>query len=84
MAEYKLSVSKKASKELEKLPDTVLKKLYAKLTQLPQNPFPTYSKKLKGSAHTYRIREGDYRVIYEIEDLEIIIMSVGHRREIYR
>ena len=84
MVGYKLSISKKASKELEKLPDTILKKLYVKLTQLPQNPFPTYSKKLKGSAHSYRIREGDYRVIYEVEEQEIIIMSVGHRREVYR
>jgi len=84
MADYKLNIVKKAAKELDALPDPILKKIYLKLKSLPTDPFPVYSKKLKGSEKTYRIREGDYRIIYEVQTNEIMVIAAGHRREIYR
>jgi len=67
------------------LPDEILNRILARLAALEVNPRPADVKKLKGRA-AWRIRAGDYRVIYEIHDrvLQIIVITVGHRREIYR
>lgn len=57
-----------------------------KLTELIENPRPLRVKKLRGSDRTYRIRESDYRIIYEIRDRELLILviRIGHRRDVYR
>lgn len=60
-------------------------RILARLAELELNPRPSDMKKLKGRS-AWRIRVGDYRVIYEIHDrqLQVIVVRVGHRREIYR
>ena len=78
-------LAKSAQKQLDKLPDEVAERVLKKLTLLESNPRSLDTKKLKGS-NAYRVRVGDYRVIYEIHDghLLVIVIEVGHRREIYR
>jgi mRNA interferase RelE/StbE len=67
------------------LPDEIVRRILARLTALESNPRPPDVKKLKGR-NGWRIRVGDYRVIYEIHDreLQIMVITVGHRREVYR
>jgi len=81
---FSLTISEKAKKDMRKLPVAEIKKLDAKIKILPKNPYVKGSRKLTGSKRTYRLRQGDYRILYEIEGQEIIVMSVGNRREIYR
>ena len=82
---YQVIIPKSVGKELDRLPDEVVSRILARLAGLETNPRPTDVKKLKGR-DAWRIRVGDYRVIYEIHDrvLQIILITVGHRREIYR
>jgi mRNA interferase RelE/StbE len=82
---YQVIILKSVRKELDRLPDDVARRIMIRLTGLETNPRPADVKKLKGRA-AWRIRVGDYRVIYEIHDrvLHVIVITVGHRREIYR
>ena len=82
---FQIVLPKSVQKELDRLPDELAGRILARLAGLETNPRPADVKKLKGRA-AWRIRVGDYRVIYEIHDhvLQIIVITVGHRREIYR
>lgn len=82
---FQIILPKSVQKELDRLPDEILNRILARLAALEVNPRPADVKKLKGRA-AWRIRVGDYRVIYEIHDriLQVIVITVGHRREIYR
>ena len=82
---YRLILPKSVQKELDRLPDEVVRRILARLAGLQTNPRPVDVKKLKG-CDAWRIRVGDYRVIYEIHDreLQILVITVGHRRNIYR
>jgi mRNA interferase RelE/StbE len=82
---YRLILPKSVQKELDRLPDDLTRRILARLAGLETNPRPADVKKLKGR-DAWRIRVGDYRVIYEIHDrvLQIIVITVGHRRDIYR
>jgi mRNA interferase RelE/StbE len=66
------------------LPDEIANRILARLAGLETNPRPPDVKKLTGR-DAWRIRVGDYRVIYEIHDrvLQIIVIAIGHRREVY-
>jgi mRNA interferase RelE/StbE len=83
-ANFKLTITEKAKKEIRKLPVSDIKKIDSKIQSLQANPYAPDSRKLAGSLKTYRIRQGDYRIIYEVDDHAISIMRVGHRRDIYR
>jgi mRNA interferase RelE/StbE len=82
---YQVILPKSVQKELDRLPDEIANRILARLAGLETNPRPADVKKLKGR-DAWRIRVGDYRVIYEIHDriLQIIVITVGHRRDIYR
>jgi mRNA interferase RelE/StbE len=82
---YKVIVSKTASKELLDLPAQAVNRIIPALQKLGEEPHPAGCKKLKGREDTWRIRIGDYRVIYTIDDVVRIvdIRSVGHRKDIY-
>ncbi len=81
---YSLEFKPRAKKQLEKLPDSISKKLLVAINALCKNPRPRGYIKLTGK-RGYRIRKGDYRIIYNIEDSKIIItvLNVGHRRDVY-
>ena len=82
---YQVILPKSVQKELDRLPDEVVRRILTRLVGLETNPRPVDVKKLKGR-DAWRIRVGDYRVIYEIHDrvLQIIVITAGHRGEIYR
>ncbi len=82
---YEVILPKSVRKELDRLPDEIASRILARFGGLETNPRPPDVKKLKGR-DAWRIRVGDYRVIYEIHDriLQVIVITVGHRREIYR
>ena len=82
---YRVILPKSVQKELDRLPDEVVRRILSRLAQLETDPRPADVKKLKGR-DAWRIRVGDYRVIYEIHDrqLEILVITIGHRREINR
>ena len=82
---YKISILRRAQKQLAKIPANDYKKVKQAILDLAHDPRPPGSKKLKGR-DGWRIRQGDYRVIYEIQDdqLIIIVLDVGNRRDIYR
>lgn len=83
---YRIQIRKQALKEMEALPVSANKKIVAAIENLSENPRPAGCKKLKGERESlWRIRIGDYRVIYSIEDVVRIveIRKIGHRKEIY-
>lgn len=85
MAEYKIVINKSASKELAKLPLDAINRIQQAINELATNPRPANCKKLKGFKDLYRVRAGDYRVIYRIEDKQLIIevVRIGDRKDIY-
>lgn len=82
---YSIKITRSAQKDLAKLPIKDYKKAIREINCLSENPRPKGCKKLSGR-DGWRIRIGDFRVIYNIIDSELIVLviDVGHRREIYR
>jgi len=82
---YSVSILRSAEKSLADLPPVIQDRLIAAIRRLVARPRPPGVKKLAGR-EAWRIRVGDYRVIYEIADadLTILVVEIGHRREIYR
>jgi mRNA interferase RelE/StbE len=83
--EYSIFIERYAQKQLRKLDRAVIPEIKSAIAGLALNPRPVGYKKLKGE-DAYRIRVGNYRIIYEIDEKKIIIVvvSVGHRSSIYR
>jgi mRNA interferase RelE/StbE len=83
---YSIEFSKRASKQFQALPQSVQERLVSQIEALAENPRPPKVKKLVGEENQYRIRVGDYRIVYQIQDqlLLILILKIGHRSEIYR
>lgn len=84
MARYKVIVKHSVHKDLRAIPKTYLKKILAIIESLAENPRPMGCEKLSGQER-YRIRQGIYRIIYEIVDDRLIVnvVKVGHRRDVY-
>ncbi len=82
---YTVIISRSVQKQLAKLSAEIQERIVESLAKLENNPSPSGSKKLKGR-DGWRIRIGDYRVIYEINDqvLQVIVIHTGHRRDVYR
>jgi mRNA interferase RelE/StbE len=85
MKRYKVLFSKRAEKDLQKLPATIVERIIPAIISLENNPRPVGSKKLKGYSDLWRIRIGDYRAIYSINDIVLLvdIRAVGNRKDIY-
>ena len=83
---YKIEWKNSAKKELKCLPRQVIAKVISAVEKLPNNHHPAGSKKLVGTEHTYRLRVGDYRIVYSIQnDLLIIeVVRVAHRKDVYK
>lgn len=81
---YKVNFSKKARKNLQNISEPFYSNIKKSILSLPENPRPFGYKKLKGR-DAYRIRVGDYRIIYEIFDDQLLIdiINLGHRKDIY-
>lgn len=83
---YTIIIPKAVQKQLDALPDDIYDRIAVKIQELAENPRPDGVVKLKGYENEYRIRIGDYRVRYEIEDeeLRILLLQCKHRKEVYR
>jgi mRNA interferase RelE/StbE len=87
VARYRLSIKRSAAKELEAVAHrSDRQRLVARIEALAQDPRPAGCEKLAGQSDRCRIRQGDYRVVYSVDDAErvVLIVKVGHRREVYR
>ena len=84
MPVYSVQFVKSAQKEFDRLPEKLQSKTAEALTLLSQNPYSELLKvkKLKGTGELYRIRLGDYRVVYEI--LIVVVIKIGHRSDVYK
>ena len=85
MDNYAVELKTSARKELDSLPDTVLSRVVRKLESLAQNPRPSGCKKLKGYKDLWRVRVGDWRVVYIVDDPAklVSVTRIAHRREVY-
>lgn len=85
MESYKIEIKKSAAKELKKIDAKDQKRVIKRIQSLSTDPRPSESKKLSGE-EKYRIRQGDYRILYEIRDdvIQVIVVRIAHRREVYR
>jgi mRNA interferase RelE/StbE len=83
---YEILYKKSVDKDLRKLPPTTLKQIVSKIQKLSTEPYPVSSTKLRGAINLYRIRHTNYRIIYQVEDdkLIVLVVKVGHRKEVYR
>ena len=86
MAEYSVEFARSARKEIEALDPQVADRIIKRIESLVYDPRPTGVVKLKGTVDQWRIRIGEWRVVYRIDDREklIDISAVRHRREVYR
>ena len=85
MGSYRLTLRQSAVKELESLPRRDLARVMSRIKVLADNPRPPACEKLSGQER-YRVRQGDYRILYEVDDSDqvVTVVKVGHRREVYR
>lgn len=83
---FRIEWKKSTRKDLRKLPPKVVTDVIEAVEALAENPFPHGVEKLSGSDHAYRIRLGDYRVVYEVvrETKLVEIQRVRHRKDVYR
>lgn len=83
---YRIQFKSSAAQQLDRLDGAVRVRVDRKVDELAENPRPAGAKKLKGSSELWRVRVGDYRVIYSIHDdvLLILVVKIGHRGDVYR
>lgn len=82
---YRIEVAPAALRQLRKLDPAARRRVQAAIELLAEQPRPSGAKKLTGGEGEWRVRTGDYRIIYEIHDqvLLLLVVAIGHRREIY-
>ncbi len=85
MASYELTFRKSVAKDLRAFPAQDVRRIMARIRSLASDPRPAGCEKLSGGER-YRVRQGVYRIIYEIEDsiLTVLVVKVGHRSRVYR
>ena len=83
---YTVQISNAADRNIRKLPRSVQGRIFNNLEALKTNPRPHGARKMEARSGQYRIRVGDYRIIYEVHDdrLLVTVVKVGDRREVYR
>ena len=85
MAKYRVLIKPSAAKEVESTPKRDRSRIVERILSLSDNPRPAGCEKLSGQ-DKYRIRQGGYRVLYAVDDqdLTVLVVKVGHRRDVYR
>jgi mRNA interferase RelE/StbE len=85
MANYKIVFKQSVAKDLRPIPNKDVQRILKAIDQLADDPRPPGSKKLTG-AEKYRLRQGNYRILYTIEDdiVTVTIVKIGHRRDVYQ
>jgi len=85
MASYRLSFKSSVARDLRSIPNQDITKILARIEALAENPRPLGCEKLSGLPR-YRVRQGVYRIVYEIQDdvLLVLVVKIGHRKAVYR
>jgi mRNA interferase RelE/StbE len=85
VANYRIAIKRSAAKELEELPTKDRRRIVRKIRRLGDEPRPPGCEKLSAQER-YRLRQGDYRILYEVddEDLLVTVVRIGHRGDVYR
>lgn len=83
---YRIEIQRSAEKDLAAVSSTLQARIFKAIDGLVTEPRPNGCKKLSGAKNAYRLRIGEYRIVYEIYDgvLVVIVIRVAHRREVYR
>jgi len=86
VANYKIELSESVQKSLKRIPKKDVSKIIEKIQIIGINPFPEGCRKLKDLHDVYRVRQGKYRIIYEVYEnkLIVIVLKIGHRKDIYK
>jgi len=86
MASYKVILKPSVEKDLRSLPPAILKRVFKRIEALEDDPRPHGSLKLAGAEQLYRIRVGEYRIVYTVDSdsRQVIVYYVRHRRDVYR
>lgn len=82
---YAVRIKRSAEKEMDRLPHRTFERVTQAILKLERDPRPPGSKKLRG-VQDYRLRMGQYRILYSVDDREriVVVSAVGHRRDVYR
>lgn len=83
---YQIELTRSVRQSLKSLPRSILKRIDAKILSLAENPRPQDAKMLRGKQGLFRVRVGNYRIVYRVEDdrFIVLVVRIGHRREVYR
>ena len=83
---YRIEIKKSAAKALKKIPKANRKRIVEKIDSLAESPPNPDTTKMKGNNPFHKVRVGDYRIVYEIQEdvLVILVVKIGHRKDIYR
>jgi mRNA interferase RelE/StbE len=83
---YRIEFKPAARRQFARLPRRVQERIKPEIDALALNPRPVGAVKLEGAYNLYRIRKGDYRILYQIQDqiLLVLVVKIGHRRDVYR
>lgn len=86
MASYRLILKPSVEKDLRSLPQSVISRVFKQIETLQENPCPRGSRKLSAAEELYRVRVGDYRIVYGLDKdaRQVIVYYVRHRRDVYR
>ena len=86
MAEYTVTFATSARKEFEKLDAALIQRIWRKIERLTSNPRPKGCTKLTGTRGLWRVRVGEYRIVYAVDDMrhEVDVITIRHRRDVYR
>jgi mRNA interferase RelE/StbE len=86
VASYRLLIKPSAVKEIESAPKKDRLRIVKRIRNLSSDPRPPGCEKLSGHDERYRVRQGAYRIVYAISDMELVVcvVKVGHRKEVYR
>lgn len=85
MARFEIVFKRSVAKDLRRIPKNDVQRILSRIDALAENPRPPHSEKLSAQER-YRVRQGAYRILYEIHDeaLVVVVVKVGHRRHVYR
>lgn len=85
MPSYKVALTTSAAKELQKLPSQLVARIFPRIESLAGNPRPPGCKKMQGGDREWRVRVGDYRVVYTIDDAALLVevTRIRHRKDVY-
>ena len=86
MARYEIEISRTAEKQLRRLPRTERVRVVRTILALAEDPLPRGTRKLSGYDDVFRVRTGQYRILYSVSErkLIVVVLKVGHRRDVYR